>query len=474
MEDKRGFFHATKKFLHDNIYINKVPSYGNTIFYSFGFILIALFILLGVTGTLMVFFNKPWWLTSSFGVYVRSVHMWAAEAFIMFLILHLVVTFSTSAFRNKKIVWVAGIIMLFLFTIQAELGFSIRGDFSSQWRALQGADFWNGNLLGHIINPLDYSQIFGIHTLVIPLFLVFLVIIHYGVVRARGISKPQKKGVKYKMVEANHNSLYLRASIVIAVVLVLGIFIQSPFLSPVTVKEVSMQNPSSFARTLISEYNHTSDTSTYQNTVDPYTFDTRSIYITLPYEDYLKLNGGKNMISVLEYENPPDIEKTINLADAYFANNGSINLSNSNPMVSVASALTIMGQSGLYDAEMKSSLQGGNSVYLDRILSDTGYMDEKADGLGLSLEDYGMIKDETGAGIYPPNSWWMAPFNLLDNTVLKNDPNQDADGGLIIGILVLILATFPWLPYINKVPEKLGLYKLFWREGSENKASAHK
>ena len=90
-------------------------------------------------------------------------------------------------------------------------------------------------------------------------------------------------------------------------------------------------------------------------------------------------------------------------------------------------------------------------------------MDKKADSLGLSLENYGMIKDEKGAGILPPNSWWMAPYNLMDNTIMKNDPNADRDGGEIIGLFILFLATLPWIPGVNKIPDKLKLYMLFWR-----------
>lgn len=470
MGEKNGFVYATKKFFHDNVYINKVPSYGNTLFYSFGFILITLFILLGVTGTIMVFFNKPWWLTSPFGIYLRSIHMWAAEAFILFLLLHLIVTFSTSAFKKKKLVWVAGSLLFILFIIQTEFGFSLRGDFSSQWRALQGADFWNGNLFGHMINPLNYSQIFGIHILIIPLFVILLVILHYGIVRARGISKPYKKTVKYKMVEANHNSLYLRALIVVVVVLILGFLIPSPFLPSVTVKEISTQNPSTFAQTLIAEYNHTSSTATYQNTVDPYTFNTRTVYVTQPYNEYIQIENSAKTFPNAASDSSALQNSVIDEANSYFAQNGSINVSSSNPLISIASALTIMGQNGMYDSYLKSISTGDNPTYKDRLLSDTGYMDAKAESLGLSLENYGMIKDEEGAGIYPPNSWWMYPFNLLDNTILKNDPNQDADGGLIIGILILLLATLPWIPYVNQIPDKLKLYRLFWREEKKVKS----
>ena len=469
MKDGKGkkkvqFFSDIKSILHDNVYINKVPSYGNTIFYSFGFILITLFLLLAISGTLMAFFTQPWWLTSSLGIYVRSVHMWAAQAFMLFLVLHLFVTFSTSAFRKKKAVWLAGAIMLFIFVVETELGYGLRGDFSTQWRALQGADFWNGNPLGSVLNMLNYSQVFSIHVLIIPLTVLVLIALHYGIVRKRGLSKPYRKGVKYKMVEASHKSLYLRASIVVAVVLILGFLVQSPFVPPVTVQQISQQQPDVFAQTLVQEFNYTSDTATYQNTVDPYTFSTRNVFVIQPYEEFISVHGGKDLIPVFNAENSSVQNQNINGAMDYFSGNGTINLSeNANPLIPVMSSLVVMGQSGLYDAKMKADLTGDNPTYEERILSDTGYMDEKADGLGLSLENYGMIKDEAGGGILPPNSWWMAPFNILDNTILANDPNQDRDGGEIVGLVMLILATLPWIPYFNRIPDWLGLYKIFWK-----------
>jgi len=250
----------------------------------------------------MVFFSQSWWLTNPIGIYFRSVHMWAAQAFLFFLILHLLVTFSTSAFRKKKLPWVIGSIMLFLLVIQTELGYSLRGDFSSQWRALQGADFWNGNYLGHFFNMLNYNQVFGVHILLIPLALLLLVTLHYGVVRKRGISKPYRKDIKYKMVEANHTVLFIRAGIVAAAILALGFFIQSPFVPQVTAQQIAQQQPSVFAQTLIAEFNHTSDTATYMDSIDPYNYNTREIYVTQPYAQYLTIRPGKNYLDVFNSE----------------------------------------------------------------------------------------------------------------------------------------------------------------------------
>src|SRR5665647_2460965 len=80
--------------------IQDVPAYANKFFYSLGFLSMTSFLLLLLTGILMVSVGPDWWLTSSFGVYVRSIHLWATQAFIFFIFLHLLIVFLTSGFKG--------------------------------------------------------------------------------------------------------------------------------------------------------------------------------------------------------------------------------------------------------------------------------------------------------------------------------------------------------------------------------------
>jgi len=464
-EKPQGIVADIKGILHDSVYINWVPSYGNTIFYSFGFLLMTCFLVLLVSGLFMVLGGESWWLTNQIGVYTRSVHMWAAQAFMLFLVLHLFVVFSTSAFKKRKLIWVLGSVLLFLFVIQAELGYGIRGDFSAQWRSLGGADFWNGSGLGRFINPLNFSQIFNLHTLIIPLVGFVLIALHYSLVRRWGVSKPYRPDIKYTMVEANHTMLYIRGGIVLVVVLSLALFIQSPFLPAVTSQQIAKKDPGLFAQTLLAEFARTSDTATYSNTVDPYQFDTRSVYVIQPYEKLIATSGGQDLIKIFNGENSQAQKQVFSQAQSYVQGNWDTNnaLSDSNPLVAVVAQLTRMARGGLYGPAVQANVRGNNPTYISRFLADTGYIEDTADSLGLGLESYGMLKDEVGNGVRPPNSWWMAPFSLMDNTLLANDPNQDRDGAEVIGLTLLILATFPWIPYANQIPDKIGLYRLFWK-----------
>src|SRR5690348_11441325 len=92
------------------IMLDKVPSYGNKIFYSLGFLSMTAFLVLIASGVTMSLFGPGWWLTNPFGVYARSVHLWATQAFVLFILLHLLVVFLTSGFKKpRRLTWMLGV-----------------------------------------------------------------------------------------------------------------------------------------------------------------------------------------------------------------------------------------------------------------------------------------------------------------------------------------------------------------------------
>ena len=448
------------------VMIENVPSYANKIFYSLGFLSMICLFLLIITGIIMVFQGPNWWLTNSKGVFTRSVHLWAAQAFVLFMLLHVIIVFLTSGFRApRKIVWVFGSLMFFLALMEAEFGYALRNDFSSQWRSLQGADIYNGSGLGKFINNLNYAQIYGIHIIIIPFIILGLLFLHYGLVRLRGIAAPYRKDYKYKMVKANHRILFLRGIILTCTIILLAFIFPSPIIAPVAIKQVASQDPSLMAKTLLAEFNHTSDTATYFDTIDPYKFDTRKIYIEEPYTKYITLQNGINQLDIFNSENTQIQKSNITKAQDYFNSHGQIDVfsNTENPVVPIISALVLMGQSGLYEAVIRNESNAiGNPTYTLRFLSDTGVLEEKANSLGIKTSQYGMLREEKG--IFPPGAWWLAPLGLMDNTILKNDDNQDRDGAEILGILILIFIAFPYIPILNEIPDKLGLYKFIWQD----------
>ena len=441
--------------------IDTVPSYANKIYYSLGFLSMTSFMVLIITGVVMVFEGATWWLTNPVGIYFRSIHLWATQAFVLFILLHLTIVFLSSGFRNRKLTWALGALMFFFVLTEAEFGFLLRGDFSSQWRSLQAADFYNGSGLGNYINTLNNRQVLGIHIVLIPLLIIILLFFHYLLVKTKGISTPKDDSVKYSIVKADHNILFLRGSVLVLLILVLALFFKSPYIMPETIQSIALQDPSLMAQTLISELNQTSDTATYMDTIDPYSYDTKTVYITSPYESYIKVTKSPDLLYIYDNESKSAQESNIKQAINYF-NNSNLNTNPdfANPLITVISSLVVMGQSGLYQTQLNSNASLG-STYVTRFLSDTGVMDNKASNMDITTQQYGMVRDEGNS--MPVGAWWLTPLGFLDNTLLASDINQDRDGAVILGLLLLFLIAVPYIPFINEIPEKLKINKFIWK-----------
>lgn len=447
--------------------IETVPAYANKIFYSLGFLSMICFFLLIITGVFLVFFGPSWWLTTPVGTFVRSVHLWSIQAFVVFIILHVLVVFFSGGYKSpRRFLWVLGAIMFFLVLIEAEFGYVLRNDFSAQWRSLQGADLYNGSGLGKFINNLNYAQIYGIHIIIIPLIILGILFLHYALVRLRGIATPFKKDFKYRMVKANHTILFFRGFLLICVILILAIIFPSPLIAPVTIKQVAQQDPSLMAKTLISEINRSSDTATYVDNISPYQFDTKMVYVGNPYLEYtMAKQDSINLLDAFNKEDKATQDRNLKTASDYFDKNGALTMlpNTANPVIPIISSLVFMAQSGLYEASLQhQSDTGNNPTYVLRFLSDTGVLEDNANKLGITTPQYGMLREERGT--IPPGAWWLAPLGLMDNTILKNDDNQDRDGAEILGTFMLLFIAFPYIPFLNKLPDTLGVYRFIWRD----------
>lgn len=458
MSDRRPLLNALRQTM-----IQDVPAYANKFFYSLGFLSMTCFVILVATGVVMAAYGPDWWLTSGVGRYFRSVHLWATQAFVLFVILHLTIVFLTSGFKKpRRLTWVIGALMFVFVLLEAEFGYVLRGDFSSQWRALQGADLYNGTGIGGWLNNINYRQIYGIHVVAVPVIIVGLLFLHYLRIRFLGIAKPYKPDVQVPTVKANHAVLFARGGVLVGLILLLAVIFPSPFLKPNTVKEIAQSDPKLTAQTLIKEFDHSSDTATYLDNIDPYTYDTREIYINHPYSQLSSLLRGPDQLQKY-YAEPPALQASqLKQAQQYFDNKYPAKADAKNPLEQTVTSLVGMAAAGLYQPALNSaSPSGDQTTYGLRFLADTGVMDERAQALGITTDQYGMLREEKGH--IPPGAWWLAPIGLLNHTVLAHDDNGDRDGAIILGLFLLLLTAFPYIPGLNRLPEALKAYKLLWR-----------
>ncbi|NNM54914.1 MAG: hypothetical protein HKM05_09350 [Spirochaetales bacterium] len=489
-----------------DLMIDKAPQYANRIFYSLGFLAAVSFIMLVISGVVELFFGSTWWLTNPVGVFFRSVHLWSSQAFVIFMLLHLIVVFCTMGYRGpRKITWVIGALMFMTAITETEFGYALRGDFSTQWRALQGADFFNGSGLGWWINPLNTVNIIGMHVAIVPFIIFALLSLHYILVRFLGLATPPKADHPYKIEKANHTMLFLRGGVVAVVILILAVLLPSPYVKVVTLKEVASTDPNLFATTLVGEFGRlqqigTGDnaqtlTTGYSDNIDPYTWNTRKVYIDGPWASLTATGQVPNLLAPIEKMTPAQQKQLINDAIDFFGDNKGKVTEAQDPLITVVKDLTKMAATGYYDKALRGEGELGDETYALRLMADLGVLDSYAHKMGIKTSQMGMLKEEKPdmnlpggraewqpafadpskippiklARPVPPGAWWLAPIGIMDGTILKTDDNGDRDGAYILGLLGLILLAIPFIPGVNRLPVVLGLYKFFQKKPKEDK-----
>ena len=459
----KSFFEPLLDLMHDQ-YIKYVPSYGNSFFFTIGIYLLELFVILAITGMVMLIFGPYWWDTNPVGTLFRSIHLWAAEAFVTLMFVHVLVNLSTSAFKKKKLVWMIGSVLLALVLLEFAFGVGVQGGLLSQWNDKAGADLWNGLGLGFWVNPLNQGAVIGWHVAIIPILLGLLIFLHYSLVRKTGLSKPYRKDIPYKMVKADHAKMYRRMIYIFVIIMAFSFIFSSPYLAPLTIAQAANSNPSNIGATLLQEFNYSSGTATYIDTIDPYTFSTRTVYFTVPYSDYIAFSNKTNQLSVFYSENSSLQKQDFISAYSYFSSNGSVSgaVSSTNPLLSATGELVQMAQSGEYQFVIQNeSASGLDETYVLRFLYDSGALSKVASQYGLRTSQFGMLK--VGA---PPWSieYWLIPYNILEIETANISWWGDLENGLVAMAAFLVLIFFPFIPGLNKLPDKLKMYKLFWNK----------
>ncbi|MEI7743505.1 MAG: cytochrome b N-terminal domain-containing protein [Chloroflexota bacterium] len=191
----------------------RVPMSAKTMY--FGGIAMFLFVIQAVTGTLLSLYYKPTpeaayksvqLITSdvNFGWLIRSIHHWAANLMILFVVLHLARVFMQAAYKYpRELTWVVGA-LLFMVT----LGFGFTGyllpwDQRAYWATVVGTEiagsvpFVGETLLlmlrgGADVTGETMGRFFGIHVLVLPLSLAGLLGLHMILVHQLGLANPKR------------------------------------------------------------------------------------------------------------------------------------------------------------------------------------------------------------------------------------------------------------------------------------------
>jgi hypothetical protein len=181
--------------------------------YCLGGITFALFVIQGVTGTLLAFYYKPTpeeayasiqFIETQvrFGAAIRAIHHWSANGMVVMVVAHLLRVFITGAFKPpRELNWISGVV-LFLMT----LGFGFTGyllpwDQRAFWATTVGSEIaggipWIGDLSliflrgGWDVGAVTLSRFYAVHILILPVIIIAFLGLHFLMIRRQGIARP--------------------------------------------------------------------------------------------------------------------------------------------------------------------------------------------------------------------------------------------------------------------------------------------
>ncbi len=191
----------------------RIPAEARTFY--FGGIALFLFLIQAATGTLLALYYQPTPNAAydsivaimsdiNFGWLIRSIHHWAANLMILFVVLHLLRIFYQAAFKfPRELTWIVGVGLLGATMVFGFTGYLLPWDQRAYWATVVGTEIAGsvpiiGDQLllllrgGADVTEATLSRFFGIHVLVMPIALAGLLVIHLTIVHNLGLANPKK------------------------------------------------------------------------------------------------------------------------------------------------------------------------------------------------------------------------------------------------------------------------------------------
>ncbi len=170
---------------------DKEPAYVSSLLYTMGVLTLGAFIVTIASGVVLAVGGVQWWHTSSLGGFVNSLHFWGVQAFFLFMAVHALFTYFVMGWRGGRgFTWVTGVLSFLLAIVTAFTGFLMMTNWDSQYIAQQAKDAFNSMGIGAVWNVMDVGQQFTMHVVVTAGLLGFVVLVHLGLIRRRGVAPP--------------------------------------------------------------------------------------------------------------------------------------------------------------------------------------------------------------------------------------------------------------------------------------------
>jgi quinol-cytochrome oxidoreductase complex cytochrome b subunit len=167
------------------------PVYVASWVYVFGVLTLAAFAVILASGGVLALAGPAWWHTSSIGHFVNSLHLWSAELFFFFMVIHLWAKFFMAAWRGgRALTWMTGAVVFLISIGAAFTGYLTQQNLDSQWISVQAKDGINASGAGSFFNVLNYGQMLMWHIVLLPFGIALIVALHVLLVRRVGVCPP--------------------------------------------------------------------------------------------------------------------------------------------------------------------------------------------------------------------------------------------------------------------------------------------
>lgn len=169
-----------------------VPMYAESYWYAMGGLAFLMFVSLTASGVVLSLLGPFWWLTNSFGVFVKAFHYWSAQAFFFFALLHLFRVWATGSFRGKRLFnWWIGLTIFMLAMGENLFGLLARGDWESQFVAMHSQNMlFIQPYFFHLFSAGNFTADLAIHIAVMPVIIAALILAHIVLIRLYGSAPP--------------------------------------------------------------------------------------------------------------------------------------------------------------------------------------------------------------------------------------------------------------------------------------------
>jgi quinol-cytochrome oxidoreductase complex cytochrome b subunit len=229
--------------------------------FGLGGMAIVLFVLLAVTGSLLLLGYEPsperaygsvreMVDRARFGAFIRNAHHWAANGFLIVGLLHLLRVFYTGAFHPpRRANWIVGLALLVLVVASNFTGYLLPWDQLAYWAVtiatgmLEYVPLAGGTLLraargGSEIGPKTLALFFVLHVAILPILFFALTSFHFWLVRkGGGVILPRRAGEdapRHTLVPTLPNLLTREGAVALAtlaVVALLAAVLEAPLLA---------------------------------------------------------------------------------------------------------------------------------------------------------------------------------------------------------------------------------------------------